>query len=175
MRTPVNFSSSHRSKDKNANHRYAPFPSKIVSLKLKARVAHKSNRTYTKPYRLLTRLEDCKSGRKAKEKKTHDFLMADVALATSAAPTYFRPHKIKSVMLEEGKISEGKFVDGGLYANHPAMCAFVEARTQYPGTQVLLVSLGTGERDSFQDLNKKKGGLGTDRMGNKTTDYTHHF
>ncbi len=97
---------------------------------------------------------------KAKKKKRHDFLMADVALATSAAPTYFRPHKIKSLTMADGKVYEGKFVDGGLYANHPAMCAFVEARIQYPGTQVILVSLGTGERDPFQDLNKKKGTWG---------------
>lgn len=97
---------------------------------------------------------------KAKEKKTHDFLMVDVALATSAAPTYFRPHKIESVTLENGVVYDGRFVDGGLYANHPALCALVEARTQYPGTQVLLVSLGTGERDPFQDLNKKKGSWG---------------
>lgn len=93
---------------------------------------------------------------KAKKKKNHDFLMADVALATSAAPTYFKPHKIESVTMDDGNVYEGKFVDGGLYANHPAMCALVEAKIQYPGTKVFLVSLGTGQRDPFQDLNKEK-------------------
>ncbi|MDP9400136.1 MAG: patatin, partial [Actinomycetota bacterium] len=36
-------------------------------------------------------------------------------------------------------------VDGGLFANNPAMCALVEARKHHPEREVLMVSLGTGE------------------------------
>jgi patatin-like phospholipase/acyl hydrolase len=35
-------------------------------------------------------------------------------------------------------------VDGGTFANNPAMCAYAEARRNHPDTQVMIVSLGTG-------------------------------
>lgn len=74
--------------------------------------------------------------------QTHDFAMRDVALATSAAPTYFKP-----VRLPGGESSgDMVLVDGGVYANNPGMCGFVDesaARGQPAGT--LMVSLGTGE------------------------------
>lgn len=54
----------------------------------------------------------------------------DVALATSAAPTYFKPHEI------EGRY----FADGALYANNPAAKALDLVGTE--GTKLL--SIGTG-------------------------------
>ena len=36
-------------------------------------------------------------------------------------------------------------MDGGLFANNPAMCAFAEAERDRFGSDILLVSLGTGE------------------------------
>ena len=81
--------------------------------------------------------------------------MTDVALATSAAPTYFKPHEMS--VTANGEAYKGKFVDGGIYANHPAMCAFVEARTQCPKAEILLVSLGTGARAPFSRPDKKRG------------------
>ena len=47
-----------------------------------------------------------------------DLPAADVALATSAAPTYFPAHTIPG---------RGTFIDGGLWANCPAMVGVVEA------------------------------------------------
>lgn len=71
--------------------------------------------------------------------------MKDVARATSAAPTYFTPHKIKG---------KGTFVDGGLAANNPAMSAYVEILKIFDqlkakgvdvsNKKIILVSLGTG-------------------------------
>ncbi len=78
---------------------------------------------------------------------TCDFLMKDVALATSAAPTYFSRHQMDATD-DEKRTYKAEFIDGGIYANHPAMCAFVEARDM-TGKDILLVSLGTGERSSF--------------------------
>ena len=55
--------------------------------------------------------------------KKKDFLLKDVARATSAAPTYFEAAGIRNI--------EGAFyglVDGGVFANNPAMCAYAEAR-----------------------------------------------
>jgi patatin-like phospholipase/acyl hydrolase len=59
----------------------------------------------------------------------------DVALYTSAAPTYFP--------------SVDGYIDGGVYANNPAMCALAQTRDRRysptpPIDEVLLLSLGTG-------------------------------
>lgn len=69
--------------------------------------------------------------------------MWEVARATSAAPTYFRPH--------------GSLIDGGLSANNPAMCAFAEARRLWPGHELLIVSLGCGELTRPLEARKMKG------------------
>jgi len=52
------------------------------------------------------------------------------AMATSAAPTYFPPFM--------------DWWDGGVSANNPAMCAYVEARRLWPDEPIRVVSLGTG-------------------------------
>jgi uncharacterized protein len=71
---------------------------------------------------------------------TYDYSMIEVARATSAAPTYFEP-----VRVEAAGDDYYAFIDGGMFANNPAMCAYVEAQTMFPKDQILLVSLGTGE------------------------------
>lgn len=101
------------------------------------------------------------SSRKAKFFCSHEaiqplenFYLKDICRATSAAPTYFEPAKIKSLYNQEYV-----FVDGGVYANNPAMCAFAEARKiafsqelndvnkpNYPDIKdMLIVSIGTGQ------------------------------
>lgn len=79
---------------------------------------------------------------RARVRPDYDFRMRDVARATSAAPTYFEPHKIPAD--EDGR-DYYALIDGGVFANNPAMCAYAEAQTTAPGADVLLVSLGTGE------------------------------
>ncbi len=70
-----------------------------------------------------------------------NFLMRDVARATSAAPTFFEP-----LQLTWGPHGERAFIDGGVHSNNPAMCAYVEARKIHPEEDdFLVVSLGTGE------------------------------
>lgn len=63
--------------------------------------------------------------------------MTTVALATSAAPTYFRP-------LEHGGYT---LVDGGVWANNPIMLAVIEAMTCYDISrdQVQVLSIGCGD------------------------------
>jgi len=76
------------------------------------------------------------------KKKGFDFSMGEVARATSAAPTYFEPFKLDA----EGPEGYYALVDGGVFANNPAMCAYVEARRTYKNENDFLVaSLGTGE------------------------------
>jgi uncharacterized protein len=77
---------------------------------------------------------------KARADPAHDFSAAFVARATSAAPTYFEPPLFETGPLREDLV----FVDGGLFANNPGMCAFAEAQRGRFGRSMLLVSLGTG-------------------------------
>jgi uncharacterized protein len=76
-----------------------------------------------------------------KNREGDNFLMRDVARATSAAPTYFEP-----LPLEWGPHGKRAFIDGGVHSNNPAMCAYVEAMKIHPEEKdFLVVSLGTGE------------------------------
>lgn len=73
-----------------------------------------------------------------------DLSMADAARATSAAPTFFPPLEI----VWNG--ASRSFVDGGVWANNPAMVAISEslrmtAQRSLTATSVILVSLGTGQ------------------------------
>lgn len=70
----------------------------------------------------------------------YDFPMKLVARATSAAPTYFEPAKVQA----HGTAGYYAFVDGGLFANNPAVCALVESRQAVAGTEQIFLSLGTG-------------------------------
>ena len=73
--------------------------------------------------------------------KGADFRLVDVARATSAAPTYFTPTKIRA---RDG--STIACIDGGVYANNPAMCAYVAARRLYPEAEEFVIcSIGTGQ------------------------------
>ncbi len=65
------------------------------------------------------------------------------ARATGAAPPYFPPL--------------GPLVDGGVFVNNPAMCAYAEAQKLWPGERCLVVSLGTGEHTRPMDKRKVRG------------------
>lgn len=77
----------------------------------------------------------------ARKDKDRDWPMWKAARATSAAPTYFEPARLE---LESGDYLA--LVDGGVFANNPAMCAYAEARVLWPDEDdFTVVSLGTGE------------------------------
>jgi patatin-like phospholipase/acyl hydrolase len=73
---------------------------------------------------------------KARADPGDDFRLSLVARATSAAPTYFEPTAA----------GERSLVDGGVFATNPAMCAFAEVLRDSSPADVVLLSLGTGER-----------------------------
>ncbi len=83
----------------------------------------------------------------------YDFLVRDVARATSAAPTYFEIAETVSLTRERFPL-----IDGGVFANNPALCAYVEAYREFrahPDAQNLaILSLGTGHDQ--QPINDKK-------------------
>ena len=77
----------------------------------------------------------------ARRRPDYDFAARDVARATCAAPTYFSPMKLPS----RTNSDYYTLIDGGVFANNPAACALVEARTTHPdAADFLVVSLGTG-------------------------------
>lgn len=92
----------------------------------------------------------------------HNFYIKDIARATSAAPTYFEVSKIKS---ESNKYFP--LVDGGLFANNPALCAFAEMRNKFStkerkitASDMLLLSIGTGHsKESYSYDEVKDWGL----------------
>ena len=70
-----------------------------------------------------------------------DYYFWQAARATSAAPTYFEPARVQN--LTSGQTET--LVDGGVFANDPAIAAYVEAcKIGYALENVYVVSLGTG-------------------------------
>jgi uncharacterized protein len=79
-----------------------------------------------------------------------DYRVCDVVRATSAAPTYFECANIHS---ETGV--PYPLIDGGVFANNPALCAYAEARSGLAralelsegptAKDMLILSLGTGQ------------------------------
>jgi len=72
-----------------------------------------------------------------------DYKLVDIARATSAAPTYFSPARI----FARDKSSR-HLVDGGVFANNPSMCAYVEGVKLWPEKHIrdyCMLSIGTGK------------------------------
>lgn len=101
----------------------------------------------------------------ASKQESRDFDVWEVARATSAAPTYFEPALIDSEI-----DCDFPLVDGGLFANNPAMCAFVEAhktafsevfedenKPDYPAcSDIMMVSIATGSVKKSYPYKKMK-------------------
>jgi patatin-like phospholipase/acyl hydrolase len=82
------------------------------------------------------------------DKPAGDFLLRDILRATSAAPTYFECKQLQSL----SGVSY-TMIDGGVYANNPALCAYTEAcklnaaafpKADKSPRQYTILSLGTG-------------------------------
>jgi uncharacterized protein len=99
-----------------------------------------------------------------------NYFVKDIARATSAAPTYFEPAQIKSLL-----DSPLNLVDGGVFVNNPALCAYSEARgIDFSNTKILpgkyddvkpvnpsakdmlIISIGTGSVKKIYEYNKVK-------------------
>jgi patatin-like phospholipase/acyl hydrolase len=83
------------------------------------------------------------------DKPSADFYVRDVARATSASPTFFECERVQSLSGVSYPL-----IDGGIFANNPAMCAYAEARkilahqpkrpNQGSPADMVVLSLGTG-------------------------------
>ena len=87
----------------------------------------------------------------AKKYPAADYFIRDIARATSAAPSYFEIPQIYSLTKESYAL-----IDGGVFANNPALCAYAEARNKLripddrpdrgpTAKDMVILSLGTGE------------------------------
>lgn len=89
--------------------------------------------------------------------KSHgDLPVAEAALATAAAPTYFNPAKIKN------PVAEFLAVDGGIWANCPVMLAVAEALgvLGVPLDRIDVLSVGTTHTPFLQGRPFMQGKLG---------------
>ena len=110
-------------------------------------------------YRLLIPATEASHGDPAVYKTPHhpgyfldgDKPMAEVAAATSAAPTYLEP------VVQDGYT----LLDGGIWANNPTMMALVEALTCFAvqREQIAILSLGCGQ-DGFRINSRQAAGAG---------------
>lgn len=80
----------------------------------------------------------------------YNYRLLDVARATSAAPTFLPPVKLRNYSVRPGAdLSEGRremtCIDGGVCCNNPSLAVYNYVRSiSDPGAQVTVVSLGTG-------------------------------
>lgn len=114
----------------------------------------------------------------ARKREGKDFLVRDICRASTAAPAFFETALIRS---RSGVAYP--LVDGGVFANNPAQCAYAEARTHFGATSdnVLILSLGTGRTHHAYEYAAAKdwGALGWMRplldimmsSGSETVDY----
>ncbi|WP_395463393.1 patatin-like phospholipase family protein [Wolbachia endosymbiont of Cantharis cryptica] len=87
-------------------------------------------------------------------KEDRDFIkLKDALRATTAAPTYFIPKHLKIDQIDR------VLVDGGVFANNPAACAYASGKRLFPNDDILLLSIGTGRTDrSIEYANSKRFG-----------------
>lgn len=82
--------------------------------------------------------------RQGQKDESRNFYLRDLARATSAAPTYFPPFRLKEK--KGDKIIEYTLVDGGVVINNPAISAYIEGINLFEEeTDFLYVSIGTGD------------------------------
>ena len=85
-----------------------------------------------------------------------DILLREAVQASTSAPTYFNPTEVRdpngrAISLEDqGSREKWRFIaiDGGVFANTPAVCAYVEARKLFPQEDIVVVSVGCGEAET---------------------------
>ncbi|BET37232.1 patatin-like phospholipase family protein [Wolbachia pipientis] len=85
--------------------------------------------------------------------KEGNIKLKDALRAATAAPTYFIPKHLKIDQINR------VLVDGGVFANNPAACAYASGKRLFPNDDILLLSIGTGRTDrSIEYANSKRFG-----------------
>jgi len=87
---------------------------------------------------------------KALVSERHNYYLKDVLRCATSAITYFPPKHISTV----DKKGQRCFIDGGIFANNPALSAYAEFRYHNPkllAKDTMMLSLGTGKEDVHLD------------------------
>ncbi|HET9060471.1 MAG TPA: hypothetical protein VFN61_11160, partial [Acidimicrobiales bacterium] len=84
---------------------------------------------------------------------TLDLPMRVVVRGATAAPTYFEPQEVGPPLALE----EHLLVDGGLFANNPGICGFMQAQRRHLGADIVMLSLGTGSGARDMHMAEVKG------------------
>jgi len=87
---------------------------------------------------------------KAQVSTRHNFYLKDVLRCATSAITYFPPMQISTV----DSTRQRCFIDGGIFANNPALSAYAEFRYHNPelhAKDTMMFSLGTGKQGTHLD------------------------
>ena len=84
-----------------------------------------------------------------------NYTCVDVAIATSAAPVFFRPTLI------QGALADTFFIDGGLYQNNPTALGYIFSNILFPqNVATCILSVGTGYSNPDIEITTLLDGLG---------------
>lgn len=86
--------------------------------------------------------------------KEGNIKLKDALRAATAAPTYFIPKYLKIDQIDR------VLVDGGVFANNPAACAYASGKKLFPNDEIILLSLGTGRTDRSIANSRRFGKIG---------------
>ncbi|WP_353273323.1 patatin-like phospholipase family protein [Wolbachia endosymbiont (group A) of Agelastica alni] len=86
--------------------------------------------------------------------KEGNIKLKDALRAATAAPTYFIPKYLKIDQINR------VLVDGGIFANNPAACAYASGKRLFPNDDILLLSIGTGRTDRSIANSRRFGKIG---------------
>lgn len=110
-------------------------------------------------YNIFTRDTHFFTQHDAKRSAAYDYYLYDVTLGTSAAPTYFEPALVTSMSGISYPV-----VDGGVFANNPALCAYAEVCEHFKEenrslttADLFIVSIGTGSKKQSYNYDKAQG------------------
>ena len=87
---------------------------------------------------------------KAINSQRHNFYVKDLLRAATSALTFFPPAQVSTINNNEHRC----FVDGGVFANNPALSAYAEFRyhnSQLHAKDTMMLSLGTGRKTTNLD------------------------
>lgn len=82
-----------------------------------------------------------------------------VAMSTAAAPTYFNPYSPTYLTNEtQEKVTITHNIDGGIFANNPALIGLTEAHRalEIPWADIRILSIGTGSKTYIEQPNQRR-------------------
>lgn len=125
------------------------YPSSSMEKQLKTLFGDLSLRQLLKPclipaYNIEKRYAHFFTKHDAETDPDYDFRIRDVVRATAAAPSYFTVAGVQSL-----KNTFFPLIDGGVFANNPALCAYTEVYRTFKNApsaaNMVICSLGTGQ------------------------------